>query len=256
MILEIAAWSCRHHHSAHCPMRRIRAPEPSQPEYRTENYRAPVSSNARWRAHPNDQRRPRRSGVPRQAYSSMSVLPRAPTKTAESSRGHGLARQATASTSPAASRYLTPATASWRRRPKTICDMGWPMRPGGDKTAALLVIVVARPVAGCRGTPPNELYPTGIANVAWSADGTNGWERAGLPLTNKQPEPRAGEDLPSCTLAGGRFCGRYPIFSDLLLDSAAGRARTGAGRLRSAPRRRSLITPRRMHSNILVSQTS
>jgi rhodanese-related sulfurtransferase len=37
----------------------------------------------------------------------------------------------------------------------------------------------------------------GYSNVAWYPEGTDGWERAGLTLTESQPEPRAGEAAPS-----------------------------------------------------------
>jgi PQQ-dependent catabolism-associated CXXCW motif protein len=37
----------------------------------------------------------------------------------------------------------------------------------------------------------------GYRNVAWYPEGTDGWERANLPLTESQPEPRAGEETPS-----------------------------------------------------------
>jgi rhodanese-related sulfurtransferase len=37
----------------------------------------------------------------------------------------------------------------------------------------------------------------GYANVAWYPEGTDGWERSGLALTEAQPEPRAGEAAPS-----------------------------------------------------------
>jgi rhodanese-related sulfurtransferase len=33
----------------------------------------------------------------------------------------------------------------------------------------------------------------GYTNVAWYPEGTDAWERAGLELTEAQPEPRAGE---------------------------------------------------------------
>jgi PQQ-dependent catabolism-associated CXXCW motif protein len=33
----------------------------------------------------------------------------------------------------------------------------------------------------------------GYSNVAWYPDGTDGWERANLPVVESQPEPRPGE---------------------------------------------------------------
>ena len=37
----------------------------------------------------------------------------------------------------------------------------------------------------------------GYSNVAWYPDGTDGWERADLPLAESQPEPRPGEKAPA-----------------------------------------------------------
>jgi rhodanese-related sulfurtransferase len=34
----------------------------------------------------------------------------------------------------------------------------------------------------------------GYRNVAWYPEGTEGWERASLPVAEAQPEPRAGEE--------------------------------------------------------------
>ncbi len=34
----------------------------------------------------------------------------------------------------------------------------------------------------------------GYPNVAWYPEGTDGWEWANLPLSESQPEPRAGEE--------------------------------------------------------------
>jgi rhodanese-related sulfurtransferase len=33
----------------------------------------------------------------------------------------------------------------------------------------------------------------GYVNVAWYPEGTDGWEEAGLPLTEAKPAPRRGE---------------------------------------------------------------
>jgi rhodanese-related sulfurtransferase len=37
----------------------------------------------------------------------------------------------------------------------------------------------------------------GYSNVAWYRDGTDGWERADLPLAEAQPEPRGEESAGS-----------------------------------------------------------
>jgi PQQ-dependent catabolism-associated CXXCW motif protein len=34
----------------------------------------------------------------------------------------------------------------------------------------------------------------GYTNVAWYPEGTDGWERANLPVAESQPEPREGEE--------------------------------------------------------------
>jgi PQQ-dependent catabolism-associated CXXCW motif protein len=36
----------------------------------------------------------------------------------------------------------------------------------------------------------------GYSNVAWYPEGTDGWQRADLPLADSRPEPRAGEEKP------------------------------------------------------------
>jgi PQQ-dependent catabolism-associated CXXCW motif protein len=37
----------------------------------------------------------------------------------------------------------------------------------------------------------------GYPNVAWYPEGTDGWQRADLPVVESQPEPRPGEERPS-----------------------------------------------------------
>lgn len=37
----------------------------------------------------------------------------------------------------------------------------------------------------------------GYSNVAWYPEGTDGWERANLPLSEARPEPRPDEQMPS-----------------------------------------------------------
>ena len=37
----------------------------------------------------------------------------------------------------------------------------------------------------------------GYPNVAWYPEGTEGWERANLPVAEAQPEPRADEERAS-----------------------------------------------------------
>jgi PQQ-dependent catabolism-associated CXXCW motif protein len=63
---------------------------------------------------------------------------------------------------------------------------------GGDK-AALLVIYCQ---ADCwmSWNAARRVLSYGYRNVAWFPDGTDGWQRAGLPLAESQPEPRAEEE--------------------------------------------------------------
>lgn len=37
----------------------------------------------------------------------------------------------------------------------------------------------------------------GYSNVAWYPEGTDGWQRADLPMAESLPQPRAGEETPS-----------------------------------------------------------
>ena len=98
-------------------------------------------------------------------------------------------------------------------------------------TAALLVIYCQ---ADCwmSWNAAKRALSYGYPNVAWYPDGTDGWERADLPLAESQPEPRAGR---------AEIAKVKDSAVALAIPSPAGsrgRARTGAGRSRSAPRRR------------------
>ena len=118
---------------------------------------------------------------------------------------------------------------------------------GGD-TAALLVIYCQ---ADCwmSWNAAKRTLSYGYRNVAWYPDGTDGWERAGLPLTDSQPEPRAGEDI--CRLpASCQATYNYSISCWIVRPSANSRWSIAVGTSQT-----NLITPRRS-SNILVSQTS
>jgi len=165
------------------------APEPA--EYRTENYRAPVPptlAGARvlttndaetiWRT---------KTGV------FIDVLPRAPKP------------------------QNLPAGTVWRDKPRLnipgsiwLPDTGYGKlaattedylqhglahASGGDTAALLVIYCQADCWMSWNATKRTLSY--GYRNVAWYPDGTDGWERAGLPLMDSQPEPRAGEDLPT-----------------------------------------------------------
>ena len=65
-------------------------------------------------------------------------------------------------------------------------------RASGGNHATLLVIYCQ---ADCwmSWNAAKRALSYGYANVAWYPEGTDGWQRANLPLAESQPEPRAGE---------------------------------------------------------------
>src|ERR1700716_156567 len=67
------------------------------------------------------------------------------------------------------------------------------VRASGGNNAALLVIYCQ---ADCwmSWNAAKRVVSYGYPNVAWYPDGTDGWERANLPVAESQPEPRAGEE--------------------------------------------------------------
>ena len=164
--------------------------EPLVPEpdgYRTEDYRAPVpetlaggrvlttaEAEAIWRA---------RSGV------FIDVLPRPPKPP------------------------NLPAGTIWRDKPRFdipgsiwLPDTGYGAlaeatenylrqglsRASGGNRSALLVVYCQ---ADCwmSWNAAKRALSYGYSNVAWYPDGTDGWERANLPVAESQPEPRPGE---------------------------------------------------------------
>ena len=171
---------------------RIRAGRPPEPdEYRMDDYRAPVpatlagvrvlttaEAEAIWRA---------KTGV------FIDVLPRAPKP------------------------QNLPEGTVWRDKPRFnipgslwLPDTGYGnlaaatedylqrglARATAGNKAALLVIFCQ---ADCwmSWNAAKRILSFGYANVAWYPDGTDGWERAGLPLAEAQPEPRPGEEAAS-----------------------------------------------------------
>jgi PQQ-dependent catabolism-associated CXXCW motif protein len=62
---------------------------------------------------------------------------------------------------------------------------------GGNNTALLVIYCQADCWMSWNAAKRVRSY--GYSNVAWYPDGTDGWERADLPLAESQPEPRAGE---------------------------------------------------------------
>ena len=165
----------------------VRAQDPpAEPEgYRTEDYRAPVpitlagarvlttaEAAAIWRD---------KSGA------FVDVLPRAP-------------------------KPNLPAGTVWRERPHRdipgsiwLPDTGYGnlaastedymrrglVRASGDDRARLLVIY-CQENCWMSWNAAKRVLSYGYRNVAWYPDGTDGWERASLPLANAEPEPREG----------------------------------------------------------------
>ena len=162
--------------------------DPPEPEgYRTDNYRAPVpatlagvrvlsteQAEAIWRSG---------SGV------FIDVLPRPPKPP------------------------NLPAGTIWRDKPRLnipgsiwLPDTGYGTlaattedylrnglaRASGGNSAKLLVIYC---LADCwmSWNAAKRALSYGYSNVAWYPEGTDGWQRADLPLVDSRPEPRAGE---------------------------------------------------------------
>jgi PQQ-dependent catabolism-associated CXXCW motif protein len=165
------------------------APEPEG--YRTDNYRAPVpatlagarvlatgEAEAIWRAG---------AGV------FIDVLPHAPKP------------------------QNLPAGTIWREKPRLnipgsiwLPDTGYGTlaaatddylrhglsRASGGNRATLLVIYC---LADCwmSWNAAKRALSYGYRNVAWYPEGTDGWQRADLPVAESQPEPRPGEESSS-----------------------------------------------------------
>jgi PQQ-dependent catabolism-associated CXXCW motif protein len=69
-------------------------------------------------------------------------------------------------------------------------------RASGGNNATLLVIYCQ---ADCwmSWNAAKRVSSYGYSNVAWYPEGTDGWQRANLPVADSQPEPRAGEQSSS-----------------------------------------------------------
>jgi PQQ-dependent catabolism-associated CXXCW motif protein len=63
---------------------------------------------------------------------------------------------------------------------------------GGDH--AKLLVIYCQADCWMSWNAAKRALSYGYSNVAWYPDGTDGWQRADLPLTDSQPEPRAGEE--------------------------------------------------------------
>jgi PQQ-dependent catabolism-associated CXXCW motif protein len=80
---------------------------------------------------------------------------------------------------------LAPATEDYLRR-------GLAHASGGDNTK--LLVIYCQADCWMSWNAAKRVLSYGYANVAWYPDGTEGWERADLPLADSQPEPRAEEE--------------------------------------------------------------
>ena len=69
-------------------------------------------------------------------------------------------------------------------------------RAAGGNSATLLVIYC---LTDCwmSWNAAKRALSYGYRNVAWYPEGTDGWQRADLPVAESQPEPRAGEESSS-----------------------------------------------------------
>jgi len=161
-------------------------PEPEN--YRTENYRAPVpvslaggrvlstrDAEAIWRA---------KAGV------FIDVLPRPP-KTKNLPEGT-VWRDKPRFNMPG-SMWLPDTGYGVLAAPtEAYLKQGLARATGGDK--ARQVVIYCQEDCWMSWNAAKRILSYGYSNVAWYPDGTDGWERAGLPLSEAQPEPRAGEE--------------------------------------------------------------
>jgi len=164
----------------------LNAPEPD--EYRADNYRAPVPATLKgarvlttaeaetiWRAG---------SGV------FIDVLPRPPKP------------------------QNLPEGTIWREKPRlNIPGSVWLPDTGYGKLAAAtedylrrglehasggnntrLLVIYCQADCWMSWNAAKRVLSYGYANVAWYPEGTDGWERADLPMAESQPEPRAEEE--------------------------------------------------------------
>jgi PQQ-dependent catabolism-associated CXXCW motif protein len=65
---------------------------------------------------------------------------------------------------------------------------------GGNRAA--LIVVYCQANCWMSWNAAKRILTYGYTNVAWYPDGTDGWERANLPMVESQPELRPGEQSP------------------------------------------------------------
>jgi len=83
---------------------------------------------------------------------------------------------------------LAPATEDYLRHGLTRAS-------GGDK--AKLLVLYCQADCWMSWNAAKRVLSYGYSNVAWYPDGTDGWQRAELPVAESQPEPREGESKSS-----------------------------------------------------------
>jgi PQQ-dependent catabolism-associated CXXCW motif protein len=66
---------------------------------------------------------------------------------------------------------------------------------GGDN--AKLLVIYCQADCWMSWNAARRVLSYGYPNVAWYPEGTDGWQRAGLPVVESQPEPREGEEKSS-----------------------------------------------------------
>jgi PQQ-dependent catabolism-associated CXXCW motif protein len=64
----------------------------------------------------------------------------------------------------------------------------------GNKSA--LIVIYCQEDCWMSWNAAKRVLSYGYSNVAWYPDGTEGWERASLPVVEAQPEPRTDEERP------------------------------------------------------------
>ncbi len=161
-------------------------PEPEG--YRTENYRAPVpvslaggrvlstqQAEAVWRA---------KSGV------FIDVLPRAPKP---KNLPEGTVSRDKPRFNLPGSMWLPDTGYGVLAAPtEAYLKQGLARATGGDKATQL--VIYCQEDCWMSWNAAKRILSYGYSNVAWYPDGTDGWERAGLPLVEAQPQPRTDEE--------------------------------------------------------------
>jgi len=164
-------------------------PEPA--DYRTEDYRAPVpatlagarvlttrEAEAIWRA---------RSGI------FIDVLPRAPKPP---NLPAGTVWRDKPRLNIPGSVWL-PDTGYGRLAPPTEDYLRQGLARASGRNKSALIVVYCQADCWMSWNAAKRILSYGYSNVAWYPDGTDGWERADLPTTEAQPEPRpADAELP------------------------------------------------------------